>query len=212
MSKEKKEVNIPVLILSIFGLVALVLAISFVYLSLNGKNYTNLYEQKLQSGEIQNPITEFALSSSTDFSLDEEKSIVIEDSILEGLGDIDKSLIQEALIEYASVILKLYNLHTIPFTSITPKVQINIDSDFYYVEIIKGDIIIKTGQTDNEDIKITTTREEILKIANDNDYAKESISSGKTSIEMIANKVVLFSKGYLNLYKEFSTISGFFIK
>lgn len=196
---EKKEMNVPVVVLSALGIITLVFVASFVYFSLNGKNYTPVYEQKLQSGEIKNPISEFSLNSNN-FSIGENKSLVIDNNIL---SDVNKSLIQESLINYASVILKLYNLHNIPFTSINPKVQVTIDSDSYYVEIVKGNIIIETGQISKPDITITTTRDEILKIADNNDYAKDSISSGKTNIELTANKLVLFSKGYLGLYKEF---------
>ena len=197
--KEKKEMNVPAVVLSVLGIATLLFAASFVYFSLNGKNYTSTYEQKLQSGEIKNPINEFALDSAN-FSIGGNKSLIIDEKIL---GDLNKSIIQESLINYASVILKLYNLHNIPFTSINPKVQVTIDSDSYYVEIVKGNIIIETGQIRNPDAKISTTREEILKIANNNDYATDSISSGETNIELTANKFVLFSKGYLGLYKEF---------
>ncbi|MEK6826913.1 MAG: hypothetical protein AABX99_00315 [Nanoarchaeota archaeon] len=197
--KEKKEMNVPAVVLSVLGIATLLFAASFVYFSLNGKNYTSTYEQKLQSGEIKNPINEFALDSAN-FSIGGNKSLIIDEKIL---GDLNKSIIQESLINYASVILKLYNLHNIPFTSINPKVQVTIDSDSYYVEIVKGNIIIETGQIRNPDAKISTTREEILKIANNNDYATDSISSGETNIELTANKLVLFSKGYWGLYKEF---------
>lgn len=197
--KEKKEMNVPAVVLSVLGIATLLFAASFVYFSLNGKNYTSTYEQKLQSGEIKNPINEFALDSAN-FSIGGNKSLIIDEKIL---GDLNKSIIQESLINYASVILKLYNLHNIPFTSINPKVQVTIDSDSYYVEIVKGNIIIETWQIRNPDAKISTTREEILKIANNNDYATDSISSGETNIELTANKLVLFSKGYWGLYKEF---------
>lgn len=214
------ELNIPVIVLSVIGVSTLVLAISFVYMSLNGPNYTKTYTEKIQKGEIQNPISRFGLMFSDSQEIPEgakvikiqteqgEKHIIIQAD----LGDFDISEVEKELVNYGAIILKLYNLHEVPFTGITPKVQIYIDENAYYIEITKGNIIIKDGETQKPDIIIRTTHEEIFKMIEDNKYAKESISSGKTSIEQVANKVVLFSKGYLDLYQEFSKISGFFAK
>jgi len=216
----QKELNVPAIVLSVVGGIALILIISFVYMSLNGKNYTETYNQKIESGKIQNPISRFGLMFSDSQEIPQgakvikiqteqgEKHIIIQAD----LGDFDISEVEKELVNYGAIVLKLYNLHEVPFTGITPKVQIYIDGNAYYIEITKGNIIIKDGETQKPDIIIRTTHEEIFKIIEDNKYAKESISSGKTSIEQVANKAVLFSKGYLTLYEEFSTIGGFFIK
>lgn len=214
MNKEKKVMNFPAIVLSVLGIMTLALIVSFFYLSVNGKNYTSLYTQKLQSGEIQNPITQFNLmfskSSSEEIPTgsqvitipteDGEKRIIIQAD----LGDLDISSIQKELVNYLSIVLKLYNLHEIPFTSITPKVQVDIDETSYYAEISKGNIIIKEGEAEKPDITIKTTNEEVFKIIEDNNYAQESIASGKTNIEITKDYFVLFSKGYLGLYKEFN--------
>ncbi|MDO8528304.1 MAG: hypothetical protein Q7S06_00215 [Nanoarchaeota archaeon] len=218
MSKFKKKkgvVNFPVIILSVFGAFALILLISFIYLSAHGKDYTTNYAERVQSGEIRNPISEFGLlfSSSPTKEIPEgaeviriqtedgEKLIIIEGDIL---GELNVADIETKLVNYASVVLKLYNLHNIPFTRITPKVQIYIDNAAYNLEVRKGNIIIEKGEAKNPDIIIRTTTEEIFKMIETNGYAKESISSGRTSIEMVAGKIILFSKGYLTLYNEFS--------
>ena len=116
------------------------------------------------------------------------------------LGDVDIGGIQEGMVKYAFVILKLYNLHNIPFTKITPKVQLDLDSDFYSIEIIDGTIIIKEGKVKKPDLLLKSTYEEIFKIMESGDYIKESVSLGKTSILPVANKFILFSKGYSSLY------------
>ncbi|MEJ2267585.1 MAG: hypothetical protein P8X70_00730 [Nanoarchaeota archaeon] len=212
MKKEKKELNLPVMILSVFGAFTLILIISFIYMSVNGPNYTSDYLQKIQTGEIKNPIQEFALMFSEDIQEIPEDANVLKIQTDEGekliivqaeMEDIDISDIEKELVNYGAVILKLYNLHSIPFTNINPEIQINIDENIYSLEIIKGDIFLSDGEIQNPDIILRTTNEEIFKMIENEDYAEESISLGKTSIELVANKFILFSKGYLNLYNEF---------
>jgi hypothetical protein len=212
MKKEKKELNLPVVILSVFGAFTLILIISFIYMSVNGPNYTSDYLQKIQTGEIKNPIQEFALMFSEDIQEIPEDANVLKIQTDEGekliivqaeMEDIDISDIEKELVNYGAVILKLYNLHSIPFTNINPEIQINIDENIYFLEIIKGDIFLSDGEIQNPDIILRTTNEEIFKMIENEDYAEESISLGKTSIELVANKFILFSKGYLNLYNEF---------
>ena len=214
MDKEKRVMNVPAMVLLTIGGIVLILIFSFFYLSVNGKNYTSIYTQKLQSGEIKNPITEFQLmfseSSSEEIPAgsqvitlpteDGEKRIIIQAD----LGDFDVSSIQKELVNYLSIVLKLYNLHEIPFTSITPKVQVEIDENIYYAEISEGNIIIKEGKAENPEITIKTTNEEVFKIIENKDYAQESIASGNTNIEVTKDYFVLFSKGYLKLYNEFN--------
>jgi hypothetical protein len=79
-----------------------------------------------------------------------------------------------------------------------------VDENSYYAEIIKGDILIKEGEIQKPDVTLTTSSEEVFNIIKDNNYAKESISSGKTNIEITKNYFVLFAKGYSSLYEEFS--------
>lgn len=217
MNKEKREMNVPVIVLSIIGLITAILVFSFFFLSVNGKNYTNIYDQKLQNEEIKNPITEFQLmfleNPSEEIPKDSkvitiptedgEKRIIIQADT----GNLDIFIIQKELINYLSIVLKLYNLHEIPFTKITPKVQVYVDKNSYYVEIIKGDILIIEGEVEKPDISIRTTNEEIFKIIENNSYAETSFSSGKTEIKITKNYFSLFAKGYLTLYKEVGEIN-----
>jgi len=192
--KKRGEANVPLIIISVFGGITLILIIAFVYMSLYGPNYTETYNQKIQSGEIQNPITEFQLSNDV-----QKNKILIENNLL---GTLNTSEIKKGLIKYASVILQLYNLHNIPFTQITPKIQVYIGQDAYNVEVTEGTIIIKEGEIQDADIIIRTTNEEALKISENGNYAKGSVSSGKTTIEFVASKIILFAKGYSTLYQE----------
>lgn len=213
MKEEKRVLNVPAIILSIFGACTLILVILFVFFSINGPNYTPTYNEKIQKGEIRNPITRFGLIFSEEGSEElEEGDKVIKINTEEGekiivikihdVEDLTISEIEKEIVNYASVVMKLYNLHNIPFTSITPKIQIYIDENTYFVEVSKGNIIINEGEGENEDIIIRTTHDEIFKIIKGEISAEESFSLGKTSIELVANKVILFSKGYLSLYED----------
>ena len=192
--RAQKELNVPAIVLSVVGAVAVILVVSFVYMSLNGKNYTQEYNQRIENGEIQNPVTEFQLSDNV-----QENKIIIENNLL---GTLNTSEIKKGLVKYASIVLKLYNLHNIPFTSITPKIQVYVDEDVYNLEIKDGVIIIREGEIQEMDIIIRTTNEEALKITENGNYAVASVSSGKTTIEFVASKFILFSKGYSTLYQE----------
>ena len=216
---KRGEANVPVIVLSVFALVTIGLVASFVYMSLNGHDYSSEYNKKIESGEIQNPVEEFALEFSEGETSEGAQVIKIQTEegekhiiIQANLGDLNTADIEKELVTYGAVVLKLYNLHKIPFIGTTPKVQIYVDNKSYYAEITKGNIIIKDGKANKEDIAIRTTHEEIFKMIEDSSYAGESLSSGKTSIEMVANKFVLFAKGYLTLYNEFNSISGSVIK
>ena len=185
------EINLPVLILSVFGLFTLGLGVSFVYFSINGQDYSNLYSERILSGEIKNPLSEF--------SIIERDGVEIK--INEGLN---LTNVEEEMLSYALVELKLYNLHDIPFTSQNPKIEVEIGSNIYSVQVIDGEIEIDSGEINKEDIIIKTTQDEIVKMVNNESYARESFSSGESNVELAANKFILFSKGYTSLYEEFS--------
>ncbi|MFH1325780.1 MAG: hypothetical protein ABIH49_03375 [archaeon] len=205
----KRVLNLPVLVLSVFSIIALGLLFSFIYLSVNGNDYTNVYLEKIQSGEIKNPIKSLGLILSEEevseeyqvIELEGGKKIIIKS---QNVGELSITDIEKASIEYASVLLKFYNLHNVPFTSITPKIQIYIDDNPYYAEVIGGEIIVEGGESESADVIIRTTNEEMFKMNDDETYARESFSSGASQFEKVANDFILFSKGYLSLYNEFS--------
>jgi hypothetical protein len=184
MEKEKRELDVPAIILSLFGIFTAVLVISFVYLSINGSDYTKAYRE--ENGKIKE-INELNL-------VGEEKEIEI-------INQANLSNSQEEMVRYIAIALNLYNLHETPYTKITPKIQVGIDGDFYFVEISQGKIIINKGEIVEKDITIVSSSEEIIKIQGNESYAKESILSGKTTVEKMASDFTLFSKGYLDLYK-----------
>ena len=206
----KKVRNVPAIVLSILGIITVGFLISFVYMSINGKDYSSVYEQRISSGQITNPFTQFALSSGN-VNPNEYDSVIINTTdgpktILVKKGSINytTSDIEKELVNYTTVLLKLYNLHNIPFTSIPPKVQVKIDNSQYYLEILDGEIIINEGVVDSPDILIETTSDAIINAVNNGGSIGDAISSGDVKIDLVANKLVLFAKGYLSLYNELS--------
>jgi hypothetical protein len=162
MEKEKRELDVPKIILLILEIFALALAASFIFFSINGKDYSSLYNQSIEGETI--------------------------DSLI--------------------IALRLYNLHDIPYTTITPKIQLYIEENQYYIsayyfEIVKGALIITDGETKTKDVTLTIKREEITKIIENPKYIKDSVAAGKTKIEKIEGDFVLFTKGYSEWYKEF---------
>ncbi len=112
---------------------------------------------------------------------------------------------QKQIVEALVTFLKLYNVHEIPYFGITPKIQIYIKENTlfvnaYYLEIIKGQVIIKDGGTADKDIIIRTTEAEVSKIVNDSSYIQESFSTGRTTVEKAASNFVLFTKGYPDIF------------
>ena len=178
MGGKKAEANAPVIILSAIGLIIIVLLGIFIYLSVGGTNYTNLYEEKIKNAEIEKPK-----------KIDELE------------GQVDYGEIEKELIKYVLILLKAYNLNKIPFTSDTPKIQIYTDNNAYFAEVVNGDIFVESEIIENSDIIIRTTYEEMFKMAENEEYIEESFGSEKSSIELVSSKPVLFAKGYLSLYE-----------
>ncbi|MBI2043122.1 hypothetical protein HYT25_01910 [Candidatus Pacearchaeota archaeon] len=188
--KTRGEVNLPVIILLVFGLFTVGLGASYVYFSINGTDYSSLYSDRISSGEIKKPTTQFNQTTENNTESTE--------------NEINQLVIDKDLVRYFSSLLKVYNLHNIPYTSITPKIQIYIEDTAYFEEIIDGEIIINEGERKDKDIIIRTNLEEMAKMIEDSNYLKNSFSSGGSQIETVADKFTLFSKGYLNLYKEWT--------
>jgi hypothetical protein len=105
------------------------------------------------------------------------------------------------------VIYMLYNigankLHRPPLSRDTPEIELLVGDETYSAEVVKGVISVDEGEISDEDILITTSAEEAVKMIRDSEYISDSFSEGKSEIELIAGKVELASKGYLGLYTE----------
>lgn len=201
-NKRKSKKPIKVLIALVFVVAVIGLASSFVYQSLKITDYTETYDERIEEGEIVNPAEKYSMIFE---GIEIEDILNIED--LEEINNLFPNIsledIEKEFVYYAAVKLKLYNLHEIPFTSIRPAIQIQIDERNYLIEISKGEIFVNKGIAENPDITLRTSYEEISKMAEDEEaYISESFGSGRSEVKIVANKFILFSKGYLYLYQQ----------
>lgn len=130
----------------------------------------------------------------------EENFPVIADTL-----DISESvrMFNESFIYYLLNSLDAQQLHNIPLTPETPKIQFNVENEFYFAIVNDGMINVSKGEINEEDILIKTTREESVKMILNESYIKNSFKDGKSSITLVASETVLFSKGYLEILKDF---------
>jgi hypothetical protein len=164
-----------IVIAGLIFLIVLVI-ILFVYFAFSGFNYSPYYDAKGASGEIKNP---------SDGLTDEEAAATF----------------NESFVYYLLYNIEAYNLHNVPFSDSKPIILIYVDSDVYNAVVDSGNILVSRGTISSEDIEIRTDKNEAVRMVRDSNYVKASFVSGKSSIELKAEKTTLFAKGYLKLYE-----------
>jgi len=143
---------------------------------------------------LENPISGIVLKHTDDAGL-VDKEAVVEEAVIE---------FNEDYINYILVALGVNYLHKSPLFE-NPLIEFNLGGEIWNSEIIEGMPDSQLGMIDNEDLRISISKEEAVKALLSEDieqFMKDSVSSGNTQIEMIAGKAELFSKGYLDMYKE----------
>jgi len=176
---KKAGVSKWVILSLVIFLVVLILIVSGLvfYLLLGSADYTGVYEDRIVSGEIVNPVI--------------------------GLSD-DEAVLKfdESFVYYLLVNIKAYNLHEAMFSDEIPRIEFYIDDVSYNAEIADGEIDVEVGEINGEDIIIRTSALEGVKMIRDENYISDSFSSGASGIELVADKSTLFAKGYLKIYSE----------
>ena len=122
----------------------------------------------------------------------------------ETLGEIE---ITSNVVGHVLNLLGAKELHNIPLTSKTPKIEILVDDQTFNSEIKKGNIITSLGTTGEKDIKISMTRRNVIDIINStmpSEVITAAINDGSMNLELEASKTTLFTKGYLSLYSKFT--------
>jgi len=179
---KKGDIDLPKILLIILILITLIIVGIFVYTTFFSKDYSSkhntLAEQKVDlTAAMQNQTNDYFKS---------------------------KEFISAAILLLMNEI-KAYNLHASAFSGNLPKIELKIDDLLFGITVTKGDFLIEAGQTDNADIEIITTVEELKKfvLAEDSKATViESFKSGNSEIELLSSKATLMMKGYLDLYEE----------
>ena len=167
---------IVMIIVFVFLLILLLVFVVY-FLFFVGRDYSAVYEQRLASGEIKNPL----------------ENLSVEEAV---------ENFNEDFVYYFLVANKAYNLRDTILDDHPPHLEFNIDGEIYTGIIDDGEIsVVKENRVD-EDIIISTSKEEAVKMMLDDDYIEESVANGATEIGLVASKTKLAAKGYLDLYEE----------
>ncbi len=133
------------------------------------------------------------------------------------LVTINKTVVGENQVYYLLFSIKAYELHNPPLSSNTPKINIQIGDKSYQAEIISREIQVSQGSLTQADLKISLSEDEFIKLLNSENFniaLQDSVKSHKTNVEILAGNTELFTKGYLNLYKEITgkSLTGSFLR
>lgn len=126
------------------------------------------------------------------------------------LGYVNKeAVVQEAIVEfnedyinYLLAALGVGYLHKAALFG-NPILEFDLGGEVWNSEIINGMPNSKKGSIDDEDLKISISKEEAVEALlseNIEEFMKQAVINGNTKIEMVAGKAELFSKGYLDMY------------
>lgn len=125
--------------------------------------------------------------------------VLVNPAINLSLEEIEQQF-DEKFVYYLLYYAEAYNLHNPPLSRDTPKIELKIGEDVYSAVVDDGNMLVAKTGIDERDIILITAKSEAAKMIKYPEYIKDSFSSGKSSVELVANKATLFSKGYLNLY------------
>jgi hypothetical protein len=170
-------------------LIILLLVFAFLYFSLVVVDYSYKYREYDKSGKLLNPV----LKLSTEEAVKE---------------------FNEDFVYYLLYQMQFYNLRSNALTRDTPKILIYADEDIYSAEIDNGEIIIDKDKIDKPDVIIRTGKLEGVLMLQDSNYIVESFNFGRSKMELVADKSILFSKGYLKIYSKLTGkgVTGSIIK
>lgn len=185
---KKKLSAMKIVLLVLAMIIVLVGVFAFIYVLPNlGVDVFDFLKSK-ERKEVKNPLQSI-------IEIAKSKEEIIEMGVMD---------FNEEYVSYVLFAIGADELHDPLFSDNHPKIEFQIDIT-YNSEIIDGEIITMEGAIEDEDIVISSTKEEIIEAILSEDmgsYMEDSVREGRTEIEMIADETELFSKGYLVMYKE----------
>ncbi len=186
-NKEKGKIK------KIIGIFFILLLLIFViFILFNDK--IKVSEKKEDRKVLENPLKKIILKNT-----DERGEINKEKVIQAGLEEFNE--------EYINYILLSSGVGSLHKSIIggNPAIELVIDGELWSSKIDDGFLITEQSQIDSEDFRITISKEEIVKALlspNPQDYLRNSLNSGNIQAELVAGKVELLSKGYLDMYNK----------
>ena len=183
----KKIIKISIIIFSVLLLLLIIFAAGYLF---KKPTYVEVV--------LENPLKGI-VEANTNLNGTIDTSAVIEQAIIE---------FNEDYINYLLVALGTGYLHNSiiggnPFLELV--MTDDLGNEIWYSEIIEGIPNSFLGEIENEDLRITISKETAVRAILSEDvsqFMKDSSSKGEIGIEMIANKAELFAKGYLDMYNE----------
>ncbi len=143
---------------------------------------------------LENPLKDIVFANTN-----EKGEVDIAAVLAQGILEFD-----EDYINYILVALGVGYLHKSPLFE-NPWIEFVLGDEVWSSEIIKGMPNSEKREIDNEDLRISISKQEAVRALLSSDieqFMKDSVAGGRTGIEMIAGKAELFSKGYLKMYDE----------
>ena len=192
LSDKPRAARKGVKVLLIIFVVILILLIVFVPRYLNKKPSNGSGGGGVET-HLENPISQIVLKNTNEAGYVNKSSVV-----QEGIVEFDEEYINFILIALGTGYLHKSSIFG------TPKIEFNLGEESWNSEIFNGNPVSKKGSIDNEDLRISISKEEAVNALLSEDitkFMKDSVTlSGNTKIEMVAGKTELFSKGYLDMY------------
>jgi hypothetical protein len=160
-----------------------------------------------QKLELENPLANFVINNDPIL----EKSLVevsLENNGIETEANfIQKTTYEEIEItpEFISFLLNeigIWKLHKNPLTLENPIINFKIGNKEFYSKV-GNEIETFVGLSDSSDLDFNVNKNDLIDAIlseNPGDIFVESISAGKTTVDIIASEPELFAKGYLKLY------------
>lgn len=115
--------------------------------------------------------------------------------------------LQNEHISYFLSELGAYKLHNPPGSTDMPRIEVILGERVYGAEVVAGQVGITNGALSNPDIRIISSKEEIIaaiRSGNIRGYTERSVAEGRMQVENIGPYSSLLYKGYLNFYDEMS--------
>ncbi len=118
---------------------------------------------------------------------------------------INKTEVGQEQINFVLYSIGASKLKKVPFTNNYPRIELEIGNETFNAVVIDSKIVTSRGEIDDEDIRLSTSKEEFIKILNSGELKKalqDAVANGDVNLEILAGKTELLAKGYLSLYKE----------